>query len=53
MDTDISIWGFSKIRGTFRGSHNKDRSILGSILGSLCLGKLPYILRMIWGYVGE
>ena len=32
------IWGFPKIRGT----HNKDYSILGSILGSPYLGKLPF-----------
>ena len=33
--------GFPKIRGTlFGGSHNKDCNILGSILGSPCLGKL-------------
>ena len=27
----------------FRGPHNKDYSILGSILGSPYLGKLPYV----------
>ena len=27
----------------FGGPHNKDYSILGSILGSLYLGKLPYV----------
>ena len=37
------IWGFPKIRGTFFGGpHNKDYTILGSILGFPCLGKLPY-----------
>ena len=37
------IWGFPIIRGTlFGGPHNKDYSILGSILGSLYFGKLPY-----------
>ena len=37
------IWGFPKVRGTFFGGpHNKDYSILGSILGSPLLGKLPY-----------
>ena len=35
-------WGFPKIRGTlFKGSHNKDYRILGSILGSPCFGKVP------------
>ena len=39
----IPIWGFPKIRGTFLGSpNNKDYSILGSILGYLNFGKLPY-----------
>ena len=38
-----SRWGFPKIRGTlFGGPHNKDYSILGSILGSPYFGKLPY-----------
>ena len=41
-----SIWGFPKIRGVlFRGPHNKDYSILGSILGSLYFGKLPYRVK--------
>ena len=31
-------WGYH-----FRGPHNKDYSILGSILGSPYLGKLPYM----------
>ena len=41
-------WGFPKIRGTFlRGPHNKDHSILGSILESPYFGKLPnQILRL-------
>ena len=40
----IYIWGFPKINGTLFGSpHNKDYSILGSILGSHYFGKLPYI----------
>ena len=35
--------GFPKIRGAlFGGPHNKDYSILGSILGSPYFGKLPY-----------
>ena len=35
---------FPIIRGTFFGvPHNKDYSIMGSILGSPHLGKLPYI----------
>ena len=37
------IWGFPKIRGTLLGGpHNKDYSILGSIVGSPDFGKLPY-----------
>ena len=38
------IRGFTKIRGTllaFGGPHNKDYSVLGSILGSPSSGKLP------------
>ena len=39
---DGFIWGFPEIRGTlFGGPHNKDYSILGSILGSPNFGKLP------------
>ena len=39
----LTIWGFPKIRGTLFGDpHIKDYSILGSILGSPYLGKLPY-----------
>ena len=35
-------WGFPKIRVTFLGGpHNKDYSILGSILGPPYLRKLP------------
>ena len=33
--------GFLKLRVPFWGIHNKDYSILGTILGSPCLGKLP------------
>ena len=37
-----TMWGFPKIRGTLIGGpHNKDYSILGSILGSPNFGKLP------------
>ena len=37
------IWGFPKIRGTLIGDpHNKDYSILGSILGFPYFGKLPF-----------
>ena len=37
------IGGFSIIRCTFGGvSHNEDCSILGSIVGSPCCGRLPY-----------
>ena len=32
----------------FRGPHNKDYSILGSILGSPYLGKLPCIGLRVW-----
>ena len=40
---ETTIWGFTKIRGTFLGvPNNKDHSILWSILGSLICGKLPY-----------
>ena len=43
------IWGFLKIRGTFLGGpHNKDYSILGSILGYPYFGKLPFQYRVIW-----
>ena len=39
------IWEFPKIRGSnLGGPHNKDYSILGSILGSPYFGKLPYHL---------
>ena len=42
------IWGFPKIRGTFLGSpKNKDYSILGSILGYLNFGKLPFGTGML------
>ena len=38
------IWGFPAIMATlFWGPHNKDYSILRSILGSPYLGKLPFI----------
>ena len=36
------MWGFPKIRGTILGGpYNKDCNILGSVLGSPYLGKLP------------
>ena len=39
----LSIWQFPKIWSTiFRGPNNKDYNILGSILGSPYLGKLPF-----------
>ena len=50
----IVIWGFPKIRGTlFGGPHNKDYSILGSILGSPYFGKLPYELysKLLKGHI--
>ena len=38
-----SIWGFPKIGGYLFGDpHNKDCSILGSIVGSPYSGKLPF-----------
>ena len=43
-------WEFPKIRCTFFGPHNKDYSILGSILGSPFLGKLPI---RVWGLVSR
>ena len=44
IKSKVFIWEFPKIRGTLlRGPHNKDYSILGSILGSPYFGKLPYI----------
>ena len=37
------FWWIPKIRGTFFGGpYSKDYSILGSILGSPYLGKLPF-----------
>ena len=42
-------WGFPKIRGTFLGGpYSQDYSILGSILGSPFLGKLPHIYIYIY-----
>ena len=39
----LSGLGFPKIGGNlFGGPHNKDYSILGSILGSPHFGKLPF-----------
>ena len=35
----------------FGGPHNKDYSILGSILGSSYFGKLPYILIFVNGFL--
>ena len=37
--------GFPKLGVPFLGPQNKDYSILGSMLGSPYLGKLPYGLR--------
>ena len=48
--------GFSQNKGyPFGGPHNKDYSMLGSILGSHYFGKLPYsrfYLSMLVDYVG-
>ena len=47
-DPLAKIWGFPKIRGYhFGGPHNKDYNILGSILGSPNVGKLPFGLHGI------
>ena len=35
------------------GLHNEDYNILGSILGSPCLGKLPYCCRQVKGPVAK
>ena len=46
MSTWNAKWGLPKILGTFFGGpHNKDYSILGSILGSPYFGKLPSSLK--------
>ena len=38
----FGVSGFPEFRGTFYGGpNNKDCSLLGSILASPCLGKLP------------
>ena len=40
----VIIWEFPlKLGYHFRGPNKKDYSILGSILGSLYFGKLPYL----------
>ena len=61
VGTPRDMWGFPKISGTiFGGPNNKDCSILGSILGSPYLQKLPcrdckyhgimgFLLRIPWG----
>ena len=35
-------WEFPRIRGRTLGPHITDYSILGSLLGSICFGKLPW-----------
>ena len=40
--------GFPKTRGTLLGSHGRDCSILGSMLGSACFEKLPCTVYA-WG----
>ena len=43
-----ATWGFLKIGGyPFGGPHNKDYNILGSILGSHYLGKLPRVEKSL------
>ena len=39
-----NIWGIPKIMGTFFGGPYKGYSILGFILGSPYLGKLPFFI---------
>ena len=49
----IYIWEFPKIRVPFQGgSHYKDYTVLGCILGSPYFGKLPYIYIYIVGNIG-
>ena len=50
--------GFPKLGVPYWGPHNKDYSILGSILGSPYFGKLPYrdngkMETIYWGYTGR
>ena len=41
------MWGFPKIRGYLFGDpHNKDYTILRSILGSPYVGKLPCVAKL-------
>ena len=47
---DGGNWEFPKIRCTFFGPHNKDYSILGSILGSL---RGTTIVIRVWGLVSR
>ena len=45
--------GFPEIRGTFFGGpHNRDYSILGSILGSLILGNYHILSFQRLGFFG-
>ena len=42
-DSNRDIWGFIKIRGTILGGFiNKGYNMLGSILGTPHVGKVPY-----------
>ena len=44
----VEIYGsFPKLGVLIGGPHNKDCSILGSILGCPCFRKLPY---RVWGF---
>ena len=50
LQNPLGKWGFPKIRGTFFwGLHSKAYGILGFILGSHFLGKLPNITSAILG----
>ena len=45
----IVVWGFPKIRRVpFWDAHHTDFSILGSMSGSPCSGKLPYLCRTLY-----
>ena len=45
----VEYMGFPEIRGTHWGSYNKERKILGSILGSPLLGNYHIISRLLLG----
>ena len=43
------LGGFLKLGVPFGGSQNKDYSIWGSISGSPCFGKLPFLMMEVGG----